>query len=106
MCITTRLVAFDAEADAIEPSRPGLLTTVWISVPFLTTTKLSCTESLPAIEVDRSCSRAIRIDGISATAGVPLHRRRSSINNNVVYLTQMAFAVKVSHRYATEHTDL
>src|SRR5260370_41881342 len=101
MCIAMRLVAFDADAGAIEPARPRIVNHCVDFPAFSDHYQAQLYRGPTVSEVYRSCSRAIRIHGIGATAGVPLHRRRSAINHNVVYLTQMAFAVKVSHRYAT-----
>src|SRR5438552_1396943 len=50
-------------------------------------------------DVYLSCSRAIRIDGICPAAERPLHWWRHSVDNDVVHLGQVTFAIKMSQRY-------
>ncbi len=70
--ITTRLVAFDADASAIEFPIPRIVNH-GVDFPALSGHYQAQLYRRPTVrEVDRSCSRAIRIDGIGAAAGVPL----------------------------------
>ena len=51
---------------------------------------------------EMNCSGAIGIDLVGSSDGRPIHRGRGAIDNYVVDLTQIAFAVKMSHMDSAE----
>jgi hypothetical protein len=68
--VTTRLVAFDADASAIKFSDPRIVNH-GVDFPAFSSHYQAQLYGRPTVrEVDRSCSCAIRIDGIDAAASI------------------------------------